>query len=494
MSGPFVLALDQGTTSTRAILFDGTGRAVASAARPVGQIYPRAGWVEHDPRQIAEDALAVMTEVMAGQKAGSVKALGITNQRETVVLWDRVSGEPLHNAIVWQDRRTAPQCEAIRAAGHETLITERTGLLADPYFSATKIAWLLDHVPGARARAEAGELAAGTIDSWLIWVLTGGRVHASDETNASRTLLFDIGAGCWDEDLLGLFGVPAAILPEVRPCRADFGRWTMADGGAVEITGVAGDQQAAAFGHACFAAGATKATYGTGCFLLANSGTDRVSSAGGLLTTIADAGDQGRQYALEGSIFMAGAVMQWLRDSLGIIADVRESEALAQSADPDCGVYLVPAFQGLGAPWWNTNARGLICGLSRAAGKAEIVRAALEGVAFQTRDLIGALGADMERLGLGELECLRVDGGMVANDWFLQFLADCLGLPVERAAVSETTALGAAFHAGLGGGVWTSRDEIAALWRADGVFEPKMGEDERERRYEGWKQAVTRAC
>ncbi|HXK53714.1 MAG TPA: glycerol kinase GlpK [Hyphomicrobiales bacterium] len=496
MSGggePVVVALDQGTTSTRAIAFDASGRPVAQASRPLEQIYPQAGWVEHDPRQIADHSLAVLGEVLAACAPAPAVALGITNQRETVVLWERGSGRPLHNAIVWQDRRTSPACEAIRAGGHEALITARTGLLADPYFSATKIAWLLDHIPGARKRAEAGELAAGTVDSWLIWTLTGGRVHACDETNASRTLLFDIGAGRWDEELLALFDVPAAILPQVRPCRGSFGRCEAGLlGQELEILGVAGDQQAAAFGQGCFGAGATKATFGTGCFVLANCGAAQIASANRLLTTIADAGEGKRQYALEGSIFMAGAVVQWLRDSLGLIGSAVETEALAAAADPASGVFLVPAFQGLGAPWWDADARGLICGLSRAAGKAEIVRAALEGVAFQTRDLIDALGADMVRLGLDPLTSLRVDGGMAANDWFAQCLADTVGLPVERAALAETTALGAAYHAGLAAGVWDSKEDLAQMARAATTFEPRMGADERGQRYGGWRRAVER--
>ena len=492
MTGPrYLLAIDQGTTSSRAIIFDRTGRAVGQARKELPQHFPQPGWVEHDPEDIWRDTCAVVEGALAEAGAGTseVAAVGITNQRETTVLWDRSSGEPLHPAIVWQDRRTAELCDRLRAEGNEATIQARTGLLLDPYFSASKIAWLLDTVPGARARAERGELAFGTIDSFLLWRLTGGRVHATDATNAARTMIFDIHRQAWDEELLALFGIPAAILPEVRDSNADFGA-TQASlfGTALPITGIAGDQQAATVGQACFEPGMTKSTYGTGCFALMNTGSRALTSTNRLLTTIGYRLSGETTYALEGSIFIAGAAVQWLRDGLGLIASAAESEELARQADPAQEVYLVPAFTGLGAPYWDAHARGALLGLTRASGRAEVVRAALEAVCFQTRDLMEAMTAD----GAAALSNLRVDGGMVANEWLMQRLADLVGCTVDRPVVSETTALGAAALAGLGAGVFGGLADISAMWRSSGRFTPAMDEAERARRYAGWQDAVAR--
>ena len=487
----FVLAIDQGTTSTRAILFDGAGAPAGQAQREFPQYFPADGRVEHDPEDIWQSTLDVVRGALraAGAAAGQIEAIGITNQRETTVMWERASGRPVHNAIVWQDRRTAPACAKLVEEGRAEAVRAATGLVIDPYFSATKVAWLLDNVEGARRGAERGELAFGTIDSFLLWRLTGGRVHATDATNASRTMLFDIHRQEWDDDLLALFGVPREVLPEVRDSIADYG---VADaalfGAAIPITGIAGDQQAASIGQACFAPGMIKSTYGTGCFALVNTGASAVASRNRLLTTVAYRLDGAPTFALEGSIFAAGASVQWLRDALGLIDRADQTESLAADARGDSGVYLVPAFVGLGAPYWDAGARGALIGLTLDTGRAEIVRAALEAVAYQTRDLMEAMTAD----GAAAPLALRVDGGMVVNDWAMQFLADILGVAVERPHVTETTALGAAFLAGLYTGFYPSLEGIAALWRRERVFEPAMSPGERDRRYAGWRAAVDR--
>ncbi len=486
-----ILSIDQGTTSSRAMLFDSRGRSLGQAQKEFEQHFPRSGWVEHDAEEIWSDTLEVARQAIqnAGLEPSQVAAIGITNQRETTVIWDRETGAPIHRAIVWQDRRTAEICEALREAGHADMVQERTGLLIDSYFSATKAAWILDRVPGARERAARGELAFGTIDSFLLWRLTEGAVHATDATNAARTMLFDIKRHVWDEDLLKIFNVPAAILPEVRDSDGDFGTAPKSlFGEPIPISGVAGDQQAAAVGQACFRPGMTKSTYGTGCFALMNTGTKPLRSRNRLLTTIAYRVSGETTYALEGSIFVAGAAIQWLRDGLKIIGSAAETESLARAADPDQKVYMVPAFTGLGAPYWDPHARGAILGLTRASGPAEIARAALEAVCFQTRDLLQAMGAD----GAAKLDTLRVDGGMVANDWMLQTLADVLGVPVERPVVAETTALGAACLAGLRSGFFEGLEGIAATWQSAGRFEPRGGEAERDARYAGWLDAVRR--
>jgi glycerol kinase len=487
-----ILAIDQGTTSTRAILFDEQARAVGLSRRELPQHYPASGWVEHDPEDIWTHTLATVRETLARAQADgrAVEALGITNQRETVVIWERASGKPIHRAIVWQDRRTAAECAALKAAGAESAVRARTGLLLDPYFSATKIAWLLDHVPGARERAERGELAFGTIDTFLLWRLTGGKVHATDVTNASRTLLFDIHAQEWHEELLRVFRVPRPLLPEVRDSSEVYG--TTAPGllrDRIAIAGIAGDQQAALIGQACFEPGMAKATYGTGCFLLLNTGEAAPTSSNRLLTTPAYRIGRRIAYALEGSIFVAGAAVKWLRDKLGVIGDAAGSAAVAASVPDDHGVYLVPAFVGLGAPHWDPQARGLICGLTLDSGGAHLVRAALESVAFQTLDLTSAMTGD----GAGPAAALRVDGGMAANDWFCQFLADLLDARVERPAELETTALGAAFLAGLATGIWQHRTTLAAQWRAAQVFAPRMAPARRSALIAGWRTAVARA-
>ena len=487
----FVLAIDQGTTSTRAILFDRAGAPVSVAQQEFPQYFPDDGWVEHDPEEIWQSTLDVVRGALAEADAAAsdVAAVGITNQRETVVLWERATGRPIYKAIVWQDRRTADACAKLVADGMEELVQTRTGLVVDPYFSATKIAWLLDNVPGARARALRGELAVGTIDSFLLWRLTGGRTHATDATNASRTMLFDIHRQDWDDELLALFDVPREILPEVRDSSADFGATEGEPfGAAVPVTGIAGDQQAAAFGQACFEPGMIKSTYGTGCFALVNTGADAAVSRNRLLTTVAYRLDGAPTYALEGSIFVAGATVKWLRDGIGLIARADESESLARAAADGSGVYIVPAFVGLGAPYWDAGARGAIVGLTLDTGRAEIVRAALEAIAYQTRDLMEAMAAD----GSAAPVAIRVDGGMVVNDWAMQFLADILAVPVERPTVTETTALGAACLAGLHTGFYPSLEEIAAQWSRERAFEPTMGADERERRYAGWRAAVER--
>ncbi len=485
-----ILAIDQGTTSSRAILFDQGLRPMASAQEEFPQHYPRPGWVEHDPADlwatVAGTARAAIEK--AGITARDIAAIGITNQRETVLIWDRATGQPIHPAIVWQDRRTADTCAALKAAGHEGMITARTGLLLDPYFSGTKIKWLLDHVGGARAKAERGELAFGTVDTWLIWNLTGGKVHATDATNASRTLIYNIAKGEWDAEICGLLGIPLALLPAVHDCAAPFGM-TRPDlfGREIPILGVAGDQQAATVGQACFSPGMMKSTYGTGCFALLNTGTDRVPSKNRLLTTIAYQLKGQPTYALEGSIFIAGAVVQWLRDGLKIIREAKETQPLAEAAEEAQGVILVPAFTGLGAPYWRPDCRGAIYGLARNSGPAELARAALESVGYQTRDLLEAMRADWGAAADG---VLRVDGGMAASDWTMQFLSDILGAPVDRPKVTETTALGAAYLAAMQAGVAGGPEEFAKSWALDCRFLPEMDEATRAAKYARWGKAV----
>ena len=488
---PYLLAIDQGTTSTRAIVFDADGGVGAEARRVLDQIYPRDGWVEHDPEEIWRATVAVCRGALAEQDidAGDIAGIGIANQRETTILWHRASGRPIHNAIVWQDRRTAELCRALIADGHEEAVRKKTGLVIDPYFSATKIAWLLDNVAGARDAAERGDLAFGTVDSFLLWRLTGGRVHATDATNAARTMAFNIHTQDWDDELLELLRIPRAILPEVRDSSADFGVTDDALFGAeVPIGGMAGDQQAAALGQACFMPGMIKSTYGTGCFVMLNTGEAPMESKNRLLTTVAYRLDGVPTYALEGSIFIAGACLQWLRDGLGLIEHASDSEDHARRISDTGGVYLVPAFTGLGAPYWDPAARGAILGLTRDSGVSEIVRAALESVCYQSRDLILAMASD----GAAKPTALRVDGGMAVNDWLMQFLADVLDIPVERPVVTETTALGAAFLAGLNAGVYRSVDDIARCWKRDTVFEPALDRDLREELYGGWLKAVAR--
>ncbi|MGF6860490.1 glycerol kinase [Rhodobacteraceae bacterium MBR-64] len=485
-----ILALDQGTTSSRAIVFDAQMAVVATAQQEFPQHFPRSGWVEHAPADLWQTTLAMAKAAIAkaGINAGDLAGIGITNQRETTIVWDRANGAPIHNAIVWQDRRTAPLCDRLRAEGHEPMIRARTGLLLDPYFSASKLAWLLDHVDGARARAARGDLLFGTVDSYLIWQLTGGRVHATDATNAARTMLYDIHKGGWSATLCTLFDIPAAMLPKVHDCAADFGM-ARADlfGAEVPILGVAGDQQAATIGQACFAPGMVKSTYGTGCFALMNTGDRVVTSQARLLSTIAYQLGGKPTYALEGAIFVAGAVVQWLRDGLKIIPNAAAAVDLAMTADPEHPVYLVPAFTGLGAPYWDAGARGAMFGLTRATGPAEIARAALESVGYQTRDLIEAMAAD--RAGAATL---RVDGGMSASDWTMQFVADMLAAPVDRPKVLETTARGVAWLAGMRAGIYPGQDGFARGWAADRRFHPAMADDLRDAKYAGWQDAVRR--
>ncbi|MDB5735889.1 MAG: glpK [Alphaproteobacteria bacterium] len=481
----FLLAVDQGTTSTRAILFDGGARPLASHVIPLRQIYPANGWVEHDPGEIWQAALACCRAVLKGVAPRDVAGIGITNQRETSLIWDRNTGAALHNAIVWQDRRGAARCAQLKKRGLEAGITRKTGLLLDPYFSATKLEWLLQNVKGLKGR----ELAFGTIDSWLIWNLTRGQVHATDVTNASRTMLWNLKTRDWDAALLKLFGVPRAMLPDVRESCGDFGSTApLLLGAPIPILGVAGDQQAASFGQACFKPGDVKSTYGTGCFALVNTGKTVPHSRNRLVATALAQ----KQYAVEGSIFIAGAVVQWLRDELGIVAGAPDTAAMAKRAKPAEGLYFVPAFTGLGAPYWDPAARGAILGLTRDVGKNEIVRAALDAVCYQTRDLLEAMRKDMRAAGLTRLRALKVDGGMVANDWFCQRLADLTGLAVERPRVTETTALGAAYLAGLGAGLFKNEKDIAARWALDRRFTPQMLRRERDQLYAGWVRAVAR--
>ncbi|WP_270938453.1 glycerol kinase GlpK [Falsiroseomonas oryzae] len=488
-----LLALDQGTTSTRAILHDAALVPRATAQLPLSQHYPSPGWVEHEPEEIWQATLAVLRDALAqgGTSAREVAGIGITNQRETTLLWDRATGRAIHRAIVWQDRRTAAHCAQLAEDGAAAMIAQRTGLLCDPYFSATKLAWLLENVSGARQAAERGALAFGTMDSFLLWRLTGGRVHATDATNACRTMLYDIRRGDWDDELLRLFRIPRAVLPEIRDCATEFGTTDPALlGTAVPVRGIAGDQHAATLGQACFAPGMVKSTYGTGCFALLNTGDAPVASRNRLLTTLAWQLSGTRTYALEGAIFVAGAAVQWLRDGLKLIADAAESGTLAQQADPAQRVVFVPAFVGLGAPYWDAEARGAIFGLTRGTGPAEIARAALESVAFQTRDLVEAMEADWAASGTQRV--LRVDGGMVASDWTMQFLADLLGAPVDRPEVRETTALGAAYLAGLQAGLLPAPGPAVAHWRLERRFTPRMARSEADARYATWKDAVRR--
>ena len=490
MAAKHILAIDQGTTSTRAIVFDDAGRPVASAQKELPQIFPKPGWVEHDAEEIWSATVEVCRGALAKAKldASALAGIGITNQRETTVVWDRATGKPIHNAIVWQDRRTADRCEALKRAGYEPEVTAKTGLILDPYFAGTKIAWILDHVAGSRAAADKGSLACGTIECFLLWRLTGGKVHASDATNASRSLLLDIQKGDWDEGLLKLFGVPRALLPNVVDCSGELGVAT-ADilGAPVPVLGMAGDQQAATVGQACIRPGMVKATYGTGCFALLNTGSIAVRSHNRLLTTIAYQLGGRRTYALEGSIFIAGAAVQWLRDGLRLIARSGDVETLAAQAKPGHGVYMVPAFVGLGAPYWDAGARGALLGLTRDSGAGEIAAATLDSVCYQTRDLVEAMRGDG-----AQIDELRVDGGMVVNDALMQRLADTAAIPVERPVVTETTALGAAFLAGLQAGIWPSLEALSQTWALDRAFQPAEDAASRDRRYAGWQDAVRR--
>jgi glycerol kinase len=491
---PYVLAIDQGTTSTRAILFRADTSIAAVAQQEFEQHFPASGWVEHEPADLWATTLSTCRTALekARATARDVAAIGITNQRETTLVWDRTNGEPLGRAIVWQDRRTAEFCAALKTAGVEPTISARTGLLLDPYFSATKISWILDSTPGARARADRGKLAFGTVDSYLLWRLTGGAVHATDATNASRTMLFDIHKGEWDDELLALFKIPRSMLPEVKNSSDDYGT-TLPDifGAPIAIRGVAGDQQAATVGQACFVPGMMKSTYGTGCFALLNTGDTPVASKNKLLTTIAYQIDGKRTYALEGSIFVAGAAVQWLRDGLKIIASAEESGRLAEGADPLQDIYLVPAFVGLGAPHWNPDVRGALFGLTRATGPKELARAALESVCFQTADLLDAMRADWPG-AVGANTVLRVDGGMAVSDWTMQCLADILNVPVDRPEIKETTALGAAYLAGLAAGVYPALDRFANRWQLERRFEPRIDAESRSRKLAGWRSAVAR--
>jgi glycerol kinase len=486
----YILALDQGTTSSRAILFDRAGLVVGSAQREFPQIFPEPGWVEHNARDILTSVLVTVTELLATVQVdlAQVAAIGITNQRETTVVWDRATGQPIHNAIVWQSRQSAAICEQLREDGYEPLVRERTGLLIDAYFSGTKLRWILDHVDGARERAERGELLFGTIDSWLIWNLSGGAAHVTDASNAARTLLYDIHRCCWDDDLLHMLDIPRAMLPEVRSSSEVYAHTAPSQffGASVPIAGVAGDQQAALFGQACFTPGMAKNTYGTGCFMLMNTGEKAVPSKHGLLTTIAWQLGGRTEYALEGSIFVAGSVIQWLRDGLRMLGKASDSQAYAERVSSSEGVYVVPAFVGLGAPYWRSDVRGAVFGLSRGTSKEHFVRAALESMAYQSRDVLTAMEADA---GIA-LKELRADGGAIANDFMAQFQSDMLGVPVLRPRVQETTALGAAYLAGLAVGFWRDCEEIASLWQVDRRFEPTMPEAERERLYRGWQDAV----
>lgn len=487
----YLLAIDQGTTSSRAIVFSAQGLPVARAQQEFTQYFPQDGWVEHDGEEIWLTTLKVCREAIqqSGLNPADIAAIGITNQRETTLVWDAVTGTPIHPAIVWQDRRTADYCSELKAAGHEADVAARTGLLIDPYFSATKLRWVLENVPGARERAERGELRFGTVDCFLLWRLTGGKVHRTDATNASRTLLFNIHSQQWDLDLLKLFGIPASLLPEVLDCAAEFGEIDPALLGAgIPVLGMAGDQQAALVGQACFQPGMVKSTYGTGCFMIQNTGERPVVSRNRLLTTVGYRLNGKVSYAVEGSIFVAGAAVQWLRDGIKLISHARDTEALAEQTGDACGVYLVPAFTGLGAPYWDPRARGAIFGLTRDTGIKEIVTAGLQSVCYQTRDLLEAMAQD----GAAAPSALRVDGGMVENNWVMQFLADILGVPVERPEVTETTALGVAYLAGLQAGLYRDLDEVAGHWHRQQRFVPRMAEAHRKKLYEGWLDAVQR--
>jgi len=493
MTKKYVLALDQGTTSSRAILFDQSGKGVGVAQKEFTQIYPKAGWVEHDAMEIWGSQMGVAREVLEtmGVSPEEVAAIGITNQRETTVVWDKATGKPIYNAIVWQCRRTAAICDDLKARGLESYVKENTGLVVDAYFSGTKVKWILDNVEGARERAKKGELLFGNIDTWLIWNLTRGKVHVTDYSNASRTMLFNIKDLCWDTKILAELDIPLCMLPEVKPSSCIYGHTDpQTFGGAqIPIAGAAGDQQAALFGQACFTEGMAKNTYGTGCFMLMNTGTKRVPSTNGLLTTIAWGVDGKVEYALEGSIFVAGAAVQWLRDELKLIENAAQSEELATAVPDTNGVYVVPAFVGLGAPYWDMYARGTIVGLTRGAGRNHLVRATLESIAYQTRDVLKAMQDDS---GI-TLKALKVDGGAVANNFLMQFQSDILGVPVDRPMVTETTAMGAAFLAGLAVGFWKDKAEIAAKWNVDRTFKPAMDATLREKKYAGWQRAVERS-
>ena len=491
MKGRHILAIDQGTTSSRAMIFDDKGHCIALAQKEFTQIYPQDGWVEHDPEEIWQSVLEVCRQALqqAGEEGVEVAGIGITNQRETTLVWDRQTGKPIYNAIVWQDRRTADSCAELKATGNEEHVAECTGLLLDPYFSATKLAWILDHVVGARAKAEKGGLAFGTVDSFLLWRLTGGKAHATDATNASRTMLFNIHTQEWDSSLLEMFHIPEGLLPAVKDCIANFGTTdAKLFGRAIPIGGIAGDQQAAAIGQACFEPGMIKSTYGTGCFVLMNTGEKALRSRNRLLTTVAYRVNGQTSYAIEGSIFAAGAAVQWIRDGLKLIDSAGEVEGLAQGLNSNCGVYLVPAFTGLGAPHWDPQARGAIFGLTRDTGIAEIVRATLESVGYQTYDLMEAMKLDSKTGS----KALRVDGGMAANNWFLQFLADLLDVPVERPLVTETTALGAASLAGVQLGIFDSLADIGNHWQREALFTPKLSTAKRHDLLSGWEKAVSR--
>ncbi len=490
MNKKYILAIDQGTTSSRAMLFTHKGQVAGTAQREFGQIFPHPGWVEHNPREIMTGVLTTITEVMNNTQvdASEIVGIGITNQRETTVVWDKASGQPIYNAIVWQSRQTRGICDRLKADDHEDMVRSKTGLLIDAYFSGTKVSWILDHVEGARERATRGELLFGTIDSWLIWNLTGGKAHVTDYTNASRTLMYNIHELRWDDELLAMLNVPRTMLPEVRSSSEIYGHTTRQNffGQQVPIAGVAGDQQAALFGQACFEPGMAKNTYGTGCFMLMNTGDKAVASKNGLLTTIAWGLDDKVEYALEGATFVAGSVVQWLRDGLRMLGKASDSEAYAERAGSNDGVYIVPAFVGLGAPYWRSDVRGAIFGLSRGTSKEHFIRAAVESMAYQTRDVLSAMQADADI----ELKELRADGGAIANNFLAQFQSDILNVPLLRPQVAETTALGAAYLAGLATGFWTSREEIAHQWAVDRRFTPSMPENRRDALYAGWKQAV----
>lgn len=486
---PLILSIDQGTTSSRAMLFEKDGSSAFTAQREFTQIFPQSGWVEHDPEEIWATTVAVTREVVefANNSGREIAAIGITNQRETTVVWDRKTGKPVYNAIVWQDRRTAATCRELKESGAEAMVTAKTGLLLDPYFSGTKIPWILNKT-GLQARAENGELAFGTIDSWLLWKLTDGKVHATDATNACRTLLYDIHRNCWDEDLLKLLNVPASMLPEVHDCASDFGQTEAAIlGKSYPVCGIAGDQHAASIGQVCFEKGMVKSTYGTGCFVMLNTGTEAIESKNRMLTTIGYRLNGKTSYALEGSIFVAGAAIQWLRDGLKLINSASETEAIAQQVDDNQGVYLVPAFTGMGAPYWDPDARGALYGLTRDTGPTHIVRAALESVCYQTADLFKAMNDDG-----AQLNAVRVDGGMVNNQWLVQYLADTLNIAVQRPRQTETTALGAAYLAGLQCGIYSSLDDLSANWQQDAEFKPQIEEESRKRLLKGWHNAVER--
>lgn len=489
----YVLAIDQGTTSSRAMIFDHDGQVVSVAQKEFTQYFPKPGWVEHDPDEIWGTTLGVIADALGKKniKPSQIISIGITNQRETTVVWDAETGEPIHNAIVWQDRRTASICDDLKEAGYEQEIKDKTGLVVDAYFSGTKIKWMLDNVEGAREKADAGELRFGTIDTWLIWKLTGGNVHVTDYTNASRTLIYNIKELKWDDSLLGYLDVPRSMLPEVKASSEVYGKTVDFHffGEEVPIAGIAGDQQAATFGQVCYEKGMAKNTYGTGCFMLMNTGEEAVASENGLLTTIAYGIDGKVNYALEGSIFIAGAAIQWLRDELNLIDNAPDSEYFANKVEDTGGVYVVPAFAGLGAPYWDMYARGTIVGLTRGSSKEHLIRATLESIAYQTRDVLEAMEADS---GI-ELKTLRVDGGAAMNDFLMNFQADILGVEVERPKVNETTALGAAYLAGLAVGFWDNKEELVAKWDRDALFVPKMAEEKKEKLYAGWQKAVERA-